>query len=130
MISFIYLNILYGKLDRENARALVKECRKEIRRKCGVRKASIASPLRQRTELSIIYAELSLYELNRQPQLPVNDSDLIVMPKTLRSEMMCPICLDVLKTTMTTKEVRNRRRISAISSRFFSVFTDFVKNAL
>ncbi|XP_065844654.1 E3 ubiquitin-protein ligase RING2-like isoform X2 [Oscarella lobularis] len=52
--------------------------------------------------------ELSLYELNRQPQLPVNDSDLIVMPKTLRSEMMCPICLDVLKTTMTTKECLHR----------------------
>eukprot|EP00118_Oscarella_pearsei_P004811 m.21092 g.21092 ORF g.21092 m.21092 type:complete len:296 (+) comp28137_c0_seq1:94-981(+) len=53
--------------------------------------------------------QLSLYELHRQPQPPVlDDVEITVTPRSLRSEMMCPICLDILKTTMTTKECLHR----------------------
>ena len=53
-----------------------------------------------------VYVELSLYELQRQPQqLVTDDTEIIITPRMLRSELMCPICLDVLKNTMTTKEV-------------------------
>ena len=52
------------------------------------------------------FVELSLYELQRQPQQPItDDTEIIITPRMLRSELMCPICLDVLKHTMTTKEV-------------------------
>ncbi|XP_062504194.1 E3 ubiquitin-protein ligase RING2-like [Corticium candelabrum] len=53
--------------------------------------------------------ELSLYELQRQPQQPItDDTEIIITPRMLRSELMCPICLDVLKHTMTTKECLHR----------------------
>lgn len=53
--------------------------------------------------------ELSLYELNRKPQpLITDDSEIAVKPRSLQSELMCPICLDMLKATMTTKECLHR----------------------
>ncbi|XP_037094400.1 E3 ubiquitin-protein ligase RING2-like [Pollicipes pollicipes] len=53
--------------------------------------------------------ELSLYELHRTPQEPVIDNTVIaVSPRSLHSELMCPICLDMLKNTMTTKECLHR----------------------
>lgn len=53
--------------------------------------------------------ELSLYELHRLPQEAVTDSTEIgVSPRSLHSELMCPICLDMLKKTMTTKECLHR----------------------
>ncbi|KAF0305576.1 E3 ubiquitin-protein ligase RING2 [Amphibalanus amphitrite] len=53
--------------------------------------------------------ELSLYELHRTPQEPVVDNTVIaVSPRSLHSELMCPICLDMLKNTMTTKECLHR----------------------
>ncbi len=53
--------------------------------------------------------ELSLYELNRQPQPVITDcTEIAVSPRSLHSELMCPICLDMLKTTMTTKECLHR----------------------
>ncbi|KAL4104148.1 hypothetical protein QTP88_019461 [Uroleucon formosanum] len=53
--------------------------------------------------------ELSLYELHRSPQEAVTDNtEIAVSPRSLHSELMCPICLDMLKKTMTTKECLHR----------------------
>lgn len=53
--------------------------------------------------------ELSLYELQRKPQEVITDStEIAVSPRSLHSELMCPICLDMLKKTMTTKECLHR----------------------
>lgn len=53
--------------------------------------------------------ELSPYELHRTPQEAITDSTVIaVSPRSLHSELMCPICLDMLKNTMTTKECLHR----------------------
>ena len=53
--------------------------------------------------------DLSLYELNRTPQEAITDDTVIsVSPRSLHSELMCPICLDMLKSTMTTKECLHR----------------------
>nr|CRL92700.1 SCE [Drosophila madeirensis] len=53
--------------------------------------------------------ELSLYELQRKPQDIITDStEIAVSPRSLHSELMCPICLDMLKKTMTTKECLHR----------------------
>ena len=52
---------------------------------------------------------LTLYELNRVPQEVISsDTEIKVSPRSLHSELMCPICLDMLKTTMTTKECLHR----------------------
>ena len=53
--------------------------------------------------------ELSLYELQRTPQEAITDNtEIAVSPRSLHSELMCPICLDMLKSTMTTKECLHR----------------------
>lgn len=53
--------------------------------------------------------DLSLYELNRTAQESINDNtEIAVSPRSLHSELMCPICLDMLKRTMTTKECLHR----------------------
>lgn len=53
--------------------------------------------------------ELSPYELHRSPQEPITDNtEIAVSPQSLQSELMCPICLDILKKTMTTKECLHR----------------------
>lgn len=53
--------------------------------------------------------ELSLYELHRTPQdAIVDNTEIAVSPRSLHSELMCPICLDMLKKTMTTKECLHR----------------------
>nr|XP_032832203.1 E3 ubiquitin-protein ligase RING2 [Petromyzon marinus] len=53
--------------------------------------------------------ELSLYELHRTPQEALTDgTEIAVSPRSLHSELMCPICLDMLKNTMTTKECLHR----------------------
>jgi E3 ubiquitin-protein ligase RNF1/2 len=53
--------------------------------------------------------ELNLYELHRTPQEVITDStEIAVSPRSLHSELMCPICLDMLKNTMTTKECLHR----------------------
>jgi len=53
--------------------------------------------------------ELSLYELHRSPhEVKTDDIEINVSPRSLHSELMCPICLDVLKNTMTTKECLHR----------------------
>lgn len=53
--------------------------------------------------------ELSLYELQRKPQQTITDEDMEI-PSTysLTSELTCPICLDILKKTMTTKKCLHR----------------------
>ena len=54
-----------------------------------------------------LLTELSHYELHRKPHETVTDSSAIaVSPRALHSELMCPICLDLMKNTLTTKEVR------------------------
>ena len=53
--------------------------------------------------------DLSLYELHRTPQEAICDNtEIAVCPRSLHSELMCPICLDMLKNTMTTKECLHR----------------------
>lgn len=53
--------------------------------------------------------DLSLYELHRTPQDAItNNAEIAVSPRSLHSELMCPICLDMLKKTMTTKECLHR----------------------
>lgn len=53
--------------------------------------------------------ELSLYESLRTPQEAITDNtEIAVSPKSLQSELTCPICLDMLTTTMTTKECLHR----------------------
>lgn len=53
--------------------------------------------------------DLSLYELQRKPQTVIEDkTEIAVSPRSLHSELMCPICLDMLKKTMTTKECLHR----------------------
>uniref|UniRef100_A0A336MFY5 RING-type E3 ubiquitin transferase n=1 Tax=Culicoides sonorensis TaxID=179676 RepID=A0A336MFY5_CULSO len=53
--------------------------------------------------------DLSLYELHRTPQPVIQDNtEIAVSPRSLHSEIMCPICLAMLKHTMTTKECLHR----------------------
>ncbi|XP_065072307.1 E3 ubiquitin-protein ligase RING2-like isoform X2 [Rhopilema esculentum] len=53
--------------------------------------------------------ELSLYELHRKPHEAItDDTEIAISPRSLHSELMCPICLDMLKNTMTTKECLHR----------------------
>lgn len=53
--------------------------------------------------------ELSLYELHRTPQEAITDeTEIALSPRSLHSELMCPICLDMLTNTMTTKECLHR----------------------
>ncbi|CAI8026975.1 E3 ubiquitin-protein ligase RING2-A [Geodia barretti] len=53
--------------------------------------------------------ELSPYELHRKPHEMVTDSTVVaVSPRALRSELMCPICLDLMKNPLTTKECLHR----------------------
>jgi len=53
--------------------------------------------------------ELSLYELHRTPQEAItDDTEIALSPRSLHSELMCPICLDMLTNTMTTKECLHR----------------------
>lgn len=53
--------------------------------------------------------ELNIYELNRMPhEIIYDETEIAVSPKVLQNELMCPICLDILKNTMTTKECLHR----------------------
>jgi E3 ubiquitin-protein ligase RNF1/2 len=53
--------------------------------------------------------ELNMYEMTREPHDLIDDNtEIAVSPKVLQNELMCPICLDILKTTMTTKECLHR----------------------
>jgi len=54
--------------------------------------------------------ELSLYESLRTTQDAITDSkaEIAVSPKSMQSELTCPICLDMLTQTMTTKECLHR----------------------
>jgi len=61
------------------------------------------------TELGEKSWDLSLYELHRTPQEAITDTtEIAVSPKSLQSELTCPICLDMLTSTMTTKECLHR----------------------
>lgn len=52
---------------------------------------------------------LSPYEMHRTPQEAITDNtEIAVSPRSLHNELMCPICLDMLKNTMTTKECLHR----------------------
>ncbi|PAA82643.1 hypothetical protein BOX15_Mlig009540g2, partial [Macrostomum lignano] len=70
----------------------------------------LASPLKLIMESAPLKTwELSLYETKRRPQEAITDNtEIAVSPRALHSELMCPICLDILKHTMTTKECLHR----------------------
>ena len=54
--------------------------------------------------------DLSLYELHRTPQEAITDeTEIAVSARSLQSELTCPICLDMLTSTMTTKECLHRQ---------------------
>lgn len=72
--------------------------------------------------------ELSLYELHRTPQEAITDgTEIAVSPRSLHSELMCPICLDMLKNTMTTKECLHRSYLPKfmLALKWFSVKLSF-----
>lgn len=53
--------------------------------------------------------QLSLYEQNRTPQEVITtNTEIAVSARSLHSELICPICLDMLKNTMTTMECLHR----------------------
>jgi len=53
--------------------------------------------------------DLSLYELHRTPQEVItDDTEIAVSARSLQSELTCPICLDMLTNTMTTKDCLHR----------------------
>merc|ERR1712193_89366 len=53
--------------------------------------------------------DLSLYELHRTPQEAItDDTEIAVSARSLQSELTCPICLDMLTNTMTTKGCLHR----------------------
>merc|ERR1712123_59710 len=61
------------------------------------------------TELGDKSWDLFLYELHRTSHEAITDNtEIAVSPKSLQSELTCPICLDMLTSTMTTKECLHR----------------------
>ncbi len=54
--------------------------------------------------------DLSLYELHRTPQEALTGAgmEIAVSARSLQAELTCPICLDMLTQTMTTKECLHR----------------------
>lgn len=66
-------------------------------------------PTAEECEAAEKYWELTSYELARKPRkLIVGDTEICIHPKSLRTEMMCPICLNILKKTMITKQCLHR----------------------
>lgn len=79
---------------RGSVRGVLRNIPSEVTKRCGLH------------FISLCPAELSLYELHRKPHEMVTDSTVVaVSPRALRSELMCPICLDLMRTPLTTKEV-------------------------
>ena len=90
------------------------------------------------------HTDISLYEVHRKPHEVVTDETLIgVSPRALHSELMCPICLDLMRNTQTTKEVRYSLTECNDSNEymsmslfimycisFYSVCTGFVRSVL
>ncbi|CAF1519065.1 unnamed protein product, partial [Didymodactylos carnosus] len=52
--------------------------------------------------------DLTPYEQQRKPHELLRDEELCISPKSLQSELTCPICLDLLRNTRTTKECLHR----------------------
>lgn len=53
--------------------------------------------------------ELTDYDLQRRPHKAITDStEIRIFPRMLAAELCCPICLDLLTTTMTSKECLHR----------------------
>ncbi|VDM44311.1 unnamed protein product [Toxocara canis] len=53
--------------------------------------------------------ELTEYDMQRRPHKAITDSSEIrISTRLLSAELCCPICLDLLTTTMTTKECLHR----------------------
>ena len=52
--------------------------------------------------------ELTEYEQNRAPQVINMDSEMAISLRSLQREIVCPICLDILKQTMATRECLHR----------------------
>ena len=76
---------------------------------CSVASFIIRSTVQSKDNLThthTLSAELSLYELHRKPhEMVVDNSAIAVSPRALHSELMCPICLDLMRNAQTTKEV-------------------------
>ena len=70
--------------------------------------AELALPLMASSSNSNFW-QLSLYEQHRKPHQVITDqTKLAISPRSLHNELMCPICLDILKNTMCTKECLHR----------------------
>lgn len=59
-------------------------------------------------------SELTEYELDRQPQ-SVTEFELPLNSRLLHRELMCPICLDILNQTTTTRECLHRFCLNCIN---------------
>uniref|UniRef100_A0A2I3HDH1 E3 ubiquitin-protein ligase RING2 n=1 Tax=Nomascus leucogenys TaxID=61853 RepID=A0A2I3HDH1_NOMLE len=58
--------------------------------------------------------------LSKTWELITDGLEIVVSPRSLHSDLMCPICLDMLKNTMTTKESLHRFRADCIIIAFRS----------
>ena len=62
------------------------------------------------------FESLHVMSLSRTPQEAITDTtEIAVSPKSLQSELTCPICLDMLTSTMTTKECLHRWLLSTLT---------------
>lgn len=59
--------------------------------------------------------ELTEYDHMRKPQEIIINSEIAISPRSLHRELMCPICLDVLNKTLTTKDCLHRFCTACIS---------------
>jgi E3 ubiquitin-protein ligase RNF1/2 len=85
--------------------------------------------MRRLSLLNSFCLDLSLYELHRTPQEAItDDTEITISPRSLHSELMCPICLDMLKNTMTTKEASGRGMTKTIYQIFRTLLLLLLNN--
>lgn len=57
---------------------------------------------------TLLYGDASRPDRVCVQEAIMDGTEVAVSPRSLHSELMCPICLDMLKNTMTTKECLHR----------------------
>lgn len=70
--------------------------------------------------------EMTAYDEQRHFHAPIeDDTEVVAAPRALQSELCCPICLDLLTNTMTTK-VRLYCNNLQYKTTFAGVFASFL----